>query len=111
MEFRTSRIKNYTVLAIHGEIDYFNIDEFKKEVLALPEGNDLHVIIDLENITFIDSSGIGTLVICHRAMKKKGGSLSLYKVPPDIMVLIKMSTIDQFISIYQSENEIPEINY
>ena len=110
MEFRTSKIKNYAVLEIHGEIDYFNIDEFKKEVLALPEGDDMHVIIDLANITFIDSSGIGTLVICHRAMKKKGGSLALFQVPSDIMVLIKMSTIDQFIPIYTNEDEIPDKN-
>jgi anti-anti-sigma factor len=68
-----------TVVEASGEIDLANRQEFK-DVLDRCEGR---VVVDLANVTFIDSSGIGVLVATRNRLIEQGGELRL-RNPQDV---------------------------
>jgi anti-sigma B factor antagonist len=63
------------VVAVSGEVDLFTAPEFKQRVTA-PIGAGIdHVIVDLTQTTFIDSSSLGVLIGAHRRLQQRGGRL------------------------------------
>lgn len=61
-----------------------------------PAGYAKRVHLDLENTSYIDSAGIGWLIMCHKRFVEHGGKLVLYSVPPvveQVLRLLKLETI------------------
>ena len=55
-----------------------------------------NLILNLQHVHFIDSTGLGTLVLCHSAMKQAGGALKLLnlsKRSAQLLILTKLSTV------------------
>ena len=63
------------VVAVTGEVDLFTAPEFKQRVMAPILSGVEHVIVDLTQTTFIDSSSLGVLIGAHRRLKSRGGRL------------------------------------
>jgi anti-sigma B factor antagonist len=56
-----------TVIALHGEVDYATALQFRAAVSkALSSGKVDTIIVDLSGVTFLDSTGVGTLVVAAR---------------------------------------------
>src|SRR3954471_13375513 len=58
------------VVAVTGEIDLFTAPEFKQRVSAPIDEGRTHVIVDLTETTFIDSSSLGVLIGAHRRLRR-----------------------------------------
>jgi anti-sigma B factor antagonist len=67
--------KDTHVISVKGEIDLFTAPEFKQHVSAPIDDGLSHVVVDLRETTFIDSSSLGVLIGAHRRLKLRGGSL------------------------------------
>ena len=55
-----------------------------------------HVILNLEEVDYIDSTGLGCMVICYTTLQKAGGTLKLLKLNRrniELLLLTKLSTI------------------
>jgi anti-sigma B factor antagonist len=79
------------VLAIKGELDLYTGPQLRDAVLAATgEGRD-HVAVDLHEVTFIDSTGLGVLVACLKRVREREGALVL--VAPDTSPLIRLLTL------------------
>jgi anti-sigma B factor antagonist len=63
------------VISVTGEIDLFTAPEFKQRVMAPIAAGVDHVIVDLMETAFIDSSSLGVLIGAHRRLKARGGRL------------------------------------
>jgi anti-sigma B factor antagonist len=63
------------VVAVTGEVDLFTAPEFKQRVMAPIAAGVDHVVVDLTDTTFIDSSSLGVLIGAHRRLKSRGGRL------------------------------------
>ena len=64
-------------VALHGEVDVLNVDEvrqaLKEAVGAAPE----RIVVDLADLSFIDSTGLGALVFGFQRARDRGITLSL----------------------------------
>src|ERR1044072_6289933 len=63
------------VVAVTGEIDLITAPEFKQRVSAPIDEGRTHVIVDLTETTFIDSSSLGVLIGAHRRLRRLEGTL------------------------------------
>lgn len=65
-----------TLVLVYGDLDNKSFEEFDEAVTAqIPDGG--KVIVDLSELTFLDSRGLGTLVALWRRLERTGGSLVL----------------------------------
>lgn len=68
------------------------------------------LVLDFSETRFIDSSGIGALVICHRLSAAQGSKLRLINVPPQVMMVLALTELDKVfdITLAAPENSGPE---
>lgn len=57
------------------------------------------VVLDFTQTQFIDSSGIGSLVICHKLCESKGAKLRLVNVPDQVMMALSLTELDKVFHI------------
>lgn len=63
-----------TVIYAHGDIDLRTAPEFRRHIEdAAAEGRD--VVVDLSEVRFMDSPGLGTLIYCYQRQEEAGAQL------------------------------------
>ena len=90
-------------VTIAGELDHFAAPQIRRmldEVLEDPAIT--HLVLDLENLTFMDSSGIGVLLGRLRILQGRGGMLSVQHMQPPVEKLFRLSGLDRVIGIVGS---------
>jgi anti-sigma B factor antagonist len=93
------------VVAVTGEIDLFTAPEFKQRVTAPIEAGRRHVIVDLTDTTFIDSSSLGVLIGAHRRLRRNGGSLVIVSNRDAISKTFRITGLDSVFTIVGSLDE------
>ncbi len=106
MEKNIKEYRGHKIIELKGNFDFYCIDELKKYLFRYIKNNPPSLIIDLEKIENMDSSGIGLLVAVQKAMNKNGGKIGLLNVNNDIMELLKLAAIDGIFKIYKNPDEI-----
>jgi len=61
------------------------------------------VTLDLAEATFIDSSGLGWLLLCNKRFREAAGKLVIHSAPPVILDVIKVMRLDQVLKIVEDE--------
>lgn len=96
-----------TVIVPHGKItmsigsDVLLHGEIKK---ALDEGSK-KVVVDLSDVSFVDSSGVGELVAALTSAKKRGGELKLSCVTKKIHDLLTLTDLLRHFEVYETTEE------
>lgn len=93
------------ILEIVGEIDLYNAPEIKDIISKLIEERCYNVIIDLEKVSYIDSSGIGALISSLSNLKKYHGGLKIINVYASVRKVFELTKLTSFFEIYDSEEE------
>jgi anti-sigma B factor antagonist len=88
--------------SVHAGTDCRRVEQ---EVDSLIRAHELRVILDLSQVTHIDSAAIGSVVRCLSQLKKFGGSLRLAGVKGMIEGTLKMTKVDKLIQIYSTASE------
>ncbi|HOJ27436.1 MAG: STAS domain-containing protein [Spirochaetes bacterium] len=100
----TKRTKDdVVILDISGEIDLYNAPEIKDIINSLIEEKKFNVIINLEKVTYIDSSGIGALISSLSNLKKYQGGLKIINVFASVRKVFELTKLTSFFEIYDSE--------
>jgi anti-sigma B factor antagonist len=85
---------NTHVVSVSGEIDLFTAPEFKQRIMAPIAAGVDHVIVDLMETTFIDSSSLGVLIGAHRRLKARGGNLIVACDTESIVKTFRITGLD-----------------
>jgi anti-sigma B factor antagonist len=93
------------ILDITGEIDLYNAPEIKDIINKLIEEQKYNVIINLEKVSYIDSSGIGALISSLSNLKKYQGGLKIINVYASVRKVFELTKLTSFFEIYDSEDD------
>ncbi len=90
------------VVAVAGELDALSapqLDEHLTEVLA--ESPSL-VVMDLTEVDFLDSTGLGVLIKALTHLRETGGELAVVATSPRILKVLTITGMDQIMSVGES---------
>jgi anti-sigma B factor antagonist len=90
------------VVSVSGEIDLFTAPDFKQHVSAPIDEGVGHVVVDLTDTTFIDSSSLGVLIGAHRRLKLRGGSLVIVCSNEAIVKTFRVTGLDGVFTLVAS---------
>ena len=93
------------VVAVTGEIDLFTAPEFKQRVSAPIDAGRTHVVVDLTETTFIDSSSLGVLIGAHRRLRRLEGTLVIVCSNDAIAKTFRITGLDGVFTIVTSLDE------
>jgi anti-sigma B factor antagonist len=105
MDITTRASGDITILDIIGEIDLYNAPEIKDIINKLIEEQKYNVIINLEKVSYIDSSGIGALISSLSNLKKYQGGLKIINVYASVRKVFELTKLTSFFEIFDSESE------
>jgi anti-sigma B factor antagonist len=110
MEFVKKPIRpGVVVLEMTGSIRIgSNCQQIEQAVEEIIRQKDTCVVFDLAGVSFIDSSGIGTIVRSLSHLKKLGGTLRLTGVKGMVDGVLKLTQINRIIEVYSSAQEAVE---
>jgi anti-anti-sigma factor len=75
------------------------------EALLGPQVYGRKVLLNLEETNYIDSSGVGWLIGCHKRFSQAGGKFVLYSVPPSVGQILRVLRIDSLLTVAGKEAE------
>ena len=81
---------------------------FRHEIVSLLEDSATSIIIDFQNVTFMDSSGLGTLVLCLKTVRTAGADLYLCSINEQIKMLLELTSMDKVFEIYSCAEELEQ---
>jgi len=107
MEFTKKQIRpGVVVLEMTGSIRIGpNCQQIEQAVEEIIRRHETCVIFDLSGVSFVDSSGVGTLVRCLAKLKKLGGTLRLTGVKGMVEGVLKLTQVDRVLEIYPTAAE------
>jgi anti-sigma B factor antagonist len=93
-------------ITAHGEIDLATVNTLRSAIThAIAEGA-RHLVLHLEGVTYIDSSGLGTLVGAHKRVASSGGTLTVRCSRPRILRLFAITGLDRVLTVTDPEGDI-----
>jgi len=93
------------ILTISGRFDQNNDVALEKALLRGQEQNVLHVIFNLEQVSTIDTAGIGRIFLTFFRLKQQGICLSLVNPKPEVRKLLTLVEIPKILRIFESEQD------
>ena len=93
------------VVALGGEIDLHQAPTVHETLITACAGKPKCLVINLEAVSYMDSSGIGTLVEVFRRVKAYDGRLALCRINSRVRSLFEITKLDKFFAIYDTEAE------
>ena len=94
----TSAADTATITA-DGEVDLATVNTLRSALTEAMQQGATHVTLDLDRVTYIDSSGLGVLVGAHKRLKAQGRALVLRVANAEMIKLIKLTGLDQLFAL------------
>jgi anti-sigma B factor antagonist len=92
-------------ISLVGEVDVYTSPRLKEEIIDIVDAGCVNLIIDLEAVSFIDSSGLGVLVSGLRRMKEHGGTLRLVCTKDSILKIFRITGLDKVFPVFSTVAE------
>lgn len=91
----------YAIVCLQGEIDLHNSPQARKVILnCLQDGNP--TLIDMEQVQYIDSSGIASLVEGFQLARERELDFGLVSISSAVLSVLKLARLDSVFPIYSS---------
>ncbi len=88
-----------------GILDGTKAGHFRQEISNLVESNVDIVLIDFKDVTFMDSSGLGALVLALKTVRAAGGKLFICSVNEQIKMLFELTSMDRVFEIFPTRED------
>jgi anti-sigma B factor antagonist len=87
------------VLDVRGEIDVASAPELQDTLAGVIRTTPRILVVNLAEVTFIDSSGLGVLIGAVKAMRASGGDLRLVVTQPHIIRLLELTGLEEVFTV------------
>ena len=97
---------NVSIIELKGKITIGSGDiQLRDTITKLLESGKNNILVEMKEVTAIDSSGIGELVGCYTTVTNKGGKLRLLHLPPKIQDVLTVTQLITVFDVYEVESE------
>ncbi len=96
----------HCLVSLFGEVDLSAAPDLVAELEFVMDQMSPHILIDLSQVNFIDSSGLNALIHTKRTALARGGSVTLTCADESLRQLLRMTRLDQFFEIRAQEDWI-----
>ena len=109
MDIHVDRNEDEETLTLsgRGEIDYATMGTLSQALDDALQDDLQDVVVDLREVTYMDSLGLGVLVNAHKRLTASGRSLVLRVASPELIKLLRITGLDQLFALEMPYGEDP----
>jgi anti-anti-sigma factor len=93
------------ILDLVGDLTYANRAAFKAAVEKAKQAGCRHLIVNLEQVRFVDSAGLGLIVLVSQNLKLLQVKVSMLKPQRYVLEIMSLANIPKLIPIYENEED------
>ncbi|HEY3016399.1 MAG TPA: STAS domain-containing protein [Nocardioides sp.] len=93
------RTERAVTARLSGDLDIVTSEEIKRELRQLVDVGHVALELDVSDVGFVDSSGLGVLVAVHRHAEAAGGRFVVRSVPPQLMRLFEITRLGDLLTV------------
>ncbi|MGI6668494.1 MAG: STAS domain-containing protein [Acetivibrionales bacterium] len=91
--------EDFTKVSVRGEIDIYNACNFKEKLYDIVDKSKKDIIVDLGNLSYIDSTGLGIFVGALKKAKLSGKNIRVENTKDNIKKLFTITGLDKLFMI------------
>src|SRR5919202_5148124 len=95
-------VDSHSVVDVKGEIDVYTAPKLREKLIELVSDGSYDIVVNLEGVDFLDSTGLGVLVGALKRVKAHEGSLSLVCTQDKILKIFKITGLTKVFPIHAS---------
>lgn len=105
MAVRIENKNNLVVCHVSGEVDINSSPDMKKAFDKLTSKKEPKIVVNFSKVTYVDSSGLATLVEILKNMRTYGGRMRLTNLSAKVKSLFEITKLDKLFEILADEAE------
>jgi len=92
----------FVVVAVRGEVDIATAPKLREKLVELASQGAQNVVIDLEGVEFLDSTGLGVLIGGMKRLRGLDGDLTLVCTQPRILKVFEITGLNRAFTIHET---------
>lgn len=105
MQTKERPVPNGVILEMSGDLTYANREQFKTAVEKIRQTGCRHLILNMADVRFVDSSGLGLLALVSQNFKLSQGRVSMLKPQSYVREIMSLANIQKLIPVYDNEQD------
>jgi anti-sigma B factor antagonist len=102
----SSRIQDgIAIIEAAGDVDVYSAPAFRDQIVSLVEAGHVHLVVDLDGLEFLDSTGLGVLVGGLKRVRARRGSLRIVCTREHVLKPFRITGLTKVFAIHPSLEE------
>jgi anti-sigma B factor antagonist len=106
MKIDERQVQDVTILDLHGKIMIGDGDDALRDAVSKAvDAGKTKLLLNLADVPYVDSAGLGEIVRCYTTVSRKGGRLKLINLTKKIQDLLAITKLLTVFETYDAEDE------
>ena len=103
LDIRIIRKGGVAVVGLRGDVDKYTCLRLRRAILDLLENGERQIVLGMENVDYIDSSGLGSLVGGYLSVSQRNGELAISSASPRVRKALAVTGLNSLIPLLDDE--------
>lgn len=103
LSLETRQSDGRTIVAVGGEIDVYTAPRLRDRITELVSAGNYNLVVDMEQVEFLDSTGLGVLVGGLKKVRAHDGSMELICNQDRLLKIFRITGLAKVFTIHSSE--------
>lgn len=105
MEIFIRKVEDAVIFELAGRFEFKVVGQFKQALDEMTETTCPHLILNLEEVSYMDSSALSMLHFSHQKLRSMGGRISIVNPQSHIQKILNLANLPSIIPIHSLEEE------
>jgi anti-sigma B factor antagonist len=102
LEITVSEQDGSAVVAVAGEIDVYTSPILQERLVEVIRDGSSSIVLDLSEVTFLDSTGLGVLITGLKRCRSAGGDLVLVTAQPNVLKVLEITGLNDVFKVHDT---------
>jgi anti-sigma B factor antagonist len=105
MEIQSKQLRRCDVVVAKGRIDSATVKGLHEAFAAIKESGRYNIVLDMKDVSYISSAGLGELIDSQTTCKRHGGEVILADVPPRVTEVLDLAGLAPLFKVFANQIE------
>lgn len=93
------------MVEVSGEVDVYTAPRLREAVVSAIDGGSLRLVVDVDKVEFLDSTGVGVLVGALKKVRSGGGTLDIVCTQPRLLKIFEITGLDKVFGLHATVDD------